>query len=68
MVLLFYGKCNFSHLLLDRPPQICLSAMPILPYSAAQMFTPNHTITTKDDKFDSSQLRRIEIRVRRQNR
>ena len=40
----------------------------ILPYSAAQMVTPNHTITTKDDKFDSSQLRRIEIRVRRQNR
>ena len=40
----------------------------ILPYSAAQMVTPNHTITTKDDNFDSSQLRRIEIRVRRQNR
>ena len=40
----------------------------ILPYSAAQMVTPNHTITTKNDKFDSSQLRRIEIRVRRQNR
>ena len=40
----------------------------ILPYSAAQMITPNHTITTKDDRFDSSQLRRIEIRVRRQNR
>ena len=40
----------------------------ILPYSAAQMVTPNHTITTKDDKFYSSQLRRIEIRVRRQNR
>ena len=40
----------------------------ILPYSAAQMITPNHTITTKDDNFDSSQLRRIEIRVRRQNR
>ena len=40
----------------------------ILPYSAAQMVTPNHTITTKNDKFESSQLRRIEIRVRRQNR
>ena len=40
----------------------------ILPYSAAQMVTPNHTITTKDYNFDSSQLRRIEIRVRRQNR
>jgi len=40
----------------------------ILPYSAAQMVTPNHTITSKDDNFNSSQLRRIEIRVRRQNR
>ncbi|MDB4191499.1 hypothetical protein N9802_07725 [Amylibacter sp.] len=45
-----------------------LKGYTILPYSAAQMVTPNHTITTKDDKFDSSQLRRIEIRVRRQNR
>jgi hypothetical protein len=40
----------------------------ILPYSAAQMITPNGTITTPDDDFGSSQLRRIEIRVRRQNK
>jgi outer membrane protein OmpA-like peptidoglycan-associated protein len=40
----------------------------ILPYSAAQMITPNGTITTPDDDFESSQLRRIEIRVRRQNK
>ena len=40
----------------------------ILPYSAAQMVTPNDTITNENDDFDSSQLRRIEIRVRRQNR
>jgi flagellar motor protein MotB len=40
----------------------------ILPYSAAQMITPNGTITTPDDDFESTQLRRIEIRVRRQNK
>ncbi len=40
----------------------------ILPYSAAQMITPNGTITKEGDNFESSQLRRIEIRVRRQNK
>lgn len=40
----------------------------ILPYSAAQMVTPNGTITSISDDFQSSELRRIEIRVRRQNK
>ena len=40
----------------------------ILPYSAAQMITPEGTLTKQDDNFTSSQLRRIEIRVRRQNK
>lgn len=40
----------------------------ILPYSAAQMITPDGTITKEGDDFESSQLRRIEIRVRRQNK
>ena len=40
----------------------------ILPYSAAQMITPDGTLTKQDDNFTSSQLRRIEIRVRRQNK
>jgi len=40
----------------------------ILPYSAAQLITPDGTITTSDDDFESSQLRRIEIRVRRQDK
>jgi flagellar motor protein MotB len=40
----------------------------ILPYSAAQMITPNGTISKPGDDFESSQLRRIEIRVRRQNK
>ena len=40
----------------------------ILPYSAAQMITPDGTITKEGDDFESSQLRRIEIRVRRHNK
>ena len=40
----------------------------ILPYSAAQMITPDGVITKEGDDFESSQLRRIEIRVRRQNK
>ena len=45
-----------------------LQGYTILPYSAAQLITPYGTITTADDDFESSQLRRIEIRVRRQDK
>ena len=37
----------------------------ILPYSAAQMITPNEELQSGSDEFDGKQLRRIEIRVRR---
>lgn len=37
----------------------------ILPYSAAQMITPNEELQSGSSKFDGKQLRRIEIRVRR---
>ncbi len=40
----------------------------ILPYSAAQMITPDGAITKEGDDFESSQLRRIEVRVRRQTK
>lgn len=53
-----------KHLL--RTPE--LQGYTILPYSAAQMITPNGTIAKIGDDFESSQLRRIEIRVRRQNK
>lgn len=39
----------------------------ILPYSGAQLISPDETINLNPDQFDSSQLRRIEIRVRRKN-
>jgi outer membrane protein OmpA-like peptidoglycan-associated protein len=39
----------------------------ILPYSGAQLISPDETINLDPDQFDSSQLRRIEIRVRRKN-
>jgi len=45
-----------------------LQGYTILPYSAAQLITPYGTITTANDDFESSQLRRIEIRVRRQDK
>jgi len=44
-----------------------LSGYTILPYSAAQMISPDETINLDPDAFESSQLRRIEIRVRRKN-
>ena len=37
----------------------------ILPYSAAQMITPNEELQKGYNQFDGKQLRRIEIRVRR---
>ena len=37
----------------------------ILPYSAAQMITPNEELQSGANNFDGKQLRRIEIRVRR---
>lgn len=37
----------------------------ILPYSAAQMITPNEELQSGSSEFDGKQLRRIEIRVRR---
>ena len=37
----------------------------ILPYSAAQMITPNEELQSGSNRFDGKQLRRIEIRVRR---
>lgn len=37
----------------------------ILPYSAAQMITPNEELQSDSNRFDGKQLRRIEIRVRR---
>jgi len=37
----------------------------ILPYSAAQMITPDEKLQTGANIFDGKQLRRIEIRVRR---
>lgn len=37
----------------------------ILPYSAAQMITPDEELQTGSSEFDAKQLRRIEIRVRR---
>ena len=42
-----------------------LAGYTILPYSAAQMITPKDAINRGDSSFDRSQLRRIEIRVRR---
>ncbi len=39
----------------------------ILPYSAGQMISPDETINLDPDAFASSQLRRIEIRVRRKS-
>ena len=42
-----------------------LDGYTILPYSAAQMITPNESINIGKIEFESSQLRRIEIRVRR---
>ena len=37
----------------------------ILPYSAAQMITPDEQLQNGSSEFDGKQLRRIEIRVRR---
>ena len=37
----------------------------ILPYSAGQMITPDEQLQNGSDSYESSQLRRIEIRVRR---
>jgi len=37
----------------------------ILPYSAAQVITPGETLNDGSLNIESSQLRRIEIRVRR---
>tara|TARA_B100000780_G_C21106133_1_gene446698 strand:- start:134 stop:1360 length:1227 start_codon:yes stop_codon:yes gene_type:complete len=42
-----------------------LDGYTILPYSAAQLITPNESINIGENEFESSQLRRIEIRVRR---
>jgi len=42
-----------------------LSGYSILPYSAGQMITPDEQLQDGSDIYDSSQLRRIEIRVRR---
>ena len=42
-----------------------LSNYTILPYSAAQMITPNEEISDGLSAFNGEQLRRIEIRVRR---
>ena len=42
-----------------------LQGYTILPYSAAQMITPNEELQTGTNEFDGTQLRRIEIRVRR---
>ena len=44
-----------------------LSEYTILPYSGAQLISPDETINLDPDQFDSSQLRRIEIRVRRKH-
>lgn len=42
-----------------------LAQYTILPYSGAQMITPNEEISNGLSDFDGEQLRRIEIRVRR---
>ena len=42
-----------------------LDGYTILPYSAAQLITPNESINIGEIEFESSELRRIEIRVRR---
>ena len=42
-----------------------LDGYTILPYSAAQLITPNESINIGENEFESSELRRIEIRVRR---
>ena len=42
-----------------------LQGYTILPYSAAQMITPDEELQTGSNNYDESQLRRIEIRVRR---
>ena len=42
-----------------------LSGYSILPYSAGQMITPDEQLQDGSNAYDSSQLRRIEIRVRR---
>ena len=42
-----------------------LSGYSILPYSAGQMITPDEKLQNGSKSYDSSQLRRIEIRVRR---
>lgn len=42
-----------------------LKGYTILPYSAAQMITPNEELQSGLNRFDGKQLRRIEIRVRR---
>ena len=42
-----------------------LQGYTILPYSAAQMITPDEELQTSSNNYDESQLRRIEIRVRR---
>ena len=39
----------------------------ILPYSGAQMITPEETINNGENSFEPKQLRRIEIRVRRKS-
>lgn len=39
----------------------------ILPYSGAHFISPNEEMSTGDEIIDSSELRRIEIRVRRKN-
>ena len=39
----------------------------ILPYSAAQMISPDETINREDSTVPPMELRRIEIRVRRSN-
>jgi flagellar motor protein MotB len=42
-----------------------LKGYSILPYSAAQMITPDEKLYNESSSYSSSQLRRIEIRVRR---
>ena len=42
-----------------------LAQYTILPYSGAQMITPNEEISNGLSEFNGEQLRRIEIRVRR---
>ena len=50
---------------LSRIPS--LQAYTILPYSGAQMISPDETINIDPNVFSADQLRRIEIRVRRKS-